>query len=155
MSGTLGHAPGEIIKQLMEDLGLGTEVSSAGAWPIYWSHLPDSPDSCLAIYDTVPTNDGRSHPDGITQEHYGFEILIRSNSPTVGRQKGLNILDSFDTDVLRTLVTLGDYTYNVQAITRRAGLLSLGRESPESRRRLHSINFVTDINLNASVGTGV
>ena len=155
MSGALDHVPSKIIRQLLFDLGHGTDPDDDADWPIRYSFEPDEPANHITLFDTEPRQFGRSQPDGITQEHYGLQVRVRSETKQVGWRKAQDIAKSFDEDVLRDEVILGDYTYVVQSTNRQGGVRDLGVEAGTSRRRVHTMDILTDIFLLEAVGTGL
>lgn len=129
MTGTLYHTPAEIVAQLMDDVGLANlEDTGTGdpptGWTVFPLHLPDSPEQTILVKDTAGRLHRRSHPTGVMGEHYGIQVLARSSQdPATPFKKIKSILEFFDTQVNRELVTLPDddgtsRTYRVNAITR-------------------------------------
>ena len=155
MTETLLHSQAEIVRQLMIDLALGT---SASAWPVYFSNEPATPDDCLTVYNKVGVQHGRTHDDGVTQEHHGIQVRVRAMLHVDGYIKAKAVVDAFDQSVNNTLVTITDNTsritdYIIHAITRQNDVFSLGYESPTSRRRLFTVNAVVSIRLLSTIGT--
>jgi len=152
MSGTLSHSVGEVVQFLLVDLGICPMGGTTGDYQIFHDNLPDFPDRAVRVTDTTGITKGRTQVDGIIQEHYGITLTIRSDGVN-GADKAREINDAFDQQVLRTLVTINDFTYLVQAITRAGNVISLGTELTTTRR-LYSINALVDVRQTASVGTG-
>lgn len=179
MSGYLTHQPAEIIQKLTIDLGFGnqqypTQVAPGAivaippynqfvvVWPVYFGFMPDPPDSALCVYDTSGVLEGRTMSDSEPQEQYGFQIKFRCAEDQINQvATNARWMTYAFGQLLRQLVFVpGDgqrfgADYLVQAITRRSTLLSLGRESPTTRRRLFTMNFTASIYmLEADTGTG-
>lgn len=136
--------PCAIIRQLMLDLALASQISDNDDWPVFDTNMPDRPDDCIVVTDTDPLLHGRTHVDGETQEHFGIQVKIRTKSPVLGYQKLAAISHSFDKDILRFPVDVGPNHYTVQAVSRRTGIIKMGKE-PVSARHLWAINCITSI----------
>ncbi len=155
MSGSLNHSPAEIIRDLLVTLGLGTDPADSGTWPVFVSREPNAPDSVITIYDTTPRLQGRSSPGGITQEHYGIQVRVRDASPTGGWVKANSLAVALDQTIALDDVTIedtdgtGSSTYKVYTVSRVGGILSLGKETPTSKRNLFTINAVAAIRQTA------
>lgn len=142
MSSELLTTPAGIIRQLMIDLSLGTDD---GVWRIYSGYQPDEVTDSICVYDTSGTIQGRTQFDGVTQGQDGIQVSVRANVANVGYLKAKAITTAFDTQVLRTLVTVDAGIYKIQAITLKSGINSLGREAPPTRRRIYTANFITSL----------
>lgn len=140
MTITVAHSPGEIITQLIIDLGLATPVDSDSEWPVYFSRMPDAPDECLCVKDRDGLIEGQTMIDGESQEVYGFQVLFRSRLADPGRLKAQAVARAFDFAVKRTNVILAPTTYRVWSVTLSSPILSLGAEPPDYKRRLFSLN---------------
>jgi len=155
MSGELYHTPAEIIAQMFVDLGLADYPEDDGltGWVVYPMHLPETPDEAILISDTAGRLHRRMHVSGITGEHYGIQILVRSpEDPATPYKKVKSILHYLDTEVNRELVTISGHTYRVNAVTRTSGALPAGRDGA---RFLYSGNVVASIEfVEADTGTG-
>jgi hypothetical protein len=140
----LQDPPCMIIRQLMLDLALASQISDNDDWPVFDSNMPDRPDDCIIVTDTDSLLDGRTQFDGETQEHFGFQVKIRSKGPVEGYRKLAEIAASFDDSVLKFPVDVGANSYTVQSITRRSGIIKMGKESV-SARNLWSLNCTASI----------
>ena len=143
-----------LLRNLLIDLGLGTTPSDDGAWPIYVARTPNAPDSVITVTNTTPRTQGRTSPNGITIHHYGVQIKVRDAGPTDGWVKANALTVALDQTVLLSVVTLedtdgtGSSTYMVYAISH-SGILSLGKETPTSKRDLFSINALVALRQTA------
>ncbi len=162
MTGKLYHSPSMIIAQLMVDLGIGEYVDAEEnltGWTIFPMHLPEDPDQAILISDSSGRLHNRMMVNGITGEHYAFQILCRSSKdPGTPYVKAKKITELFDEEVRREDVELenedGDTVcYRVNAISR-VGPVSPGGN--DGRRFFFSSNFLTSIELISvvSVDTG-
>ncbi len=144
MSGALSNSPSQVIQQLLVDLGVGTLPSADGSWPISASQERDKPDAVITVYDTAGVPDGRTMIDGVMQEHYGFQVRIRSTTHATGYTKASEIQNVIDSSVQNTSVTVSSSVYAVASITRTGSIIALGKE-PSSKRSLFTINAVVAI----------
>lgn len=130
----------------MLELALGSQISDNDDWPIFDTSMPNAPDDCIVVSDTDPMLDGRTQVDGETQEHFGFQVKIRTKSPVLGYRKLAAISAAFDDpeQVLRLPVDVGINHYLVQAISRRTGIIKMGKEAV-SARHLWAINCTASI----------
>lgn len=142
MSGSLDHSPAEVMRHALVALGVGTLPTAAGSWPIYGHSEPDTPDNVITLYDTTGVGHGRSHIDGEIQEHQGVQVRIRSDKQDTGYPKAKAIAELLDKSINRLTVTIGAAEYLVHAATRTGDVLSLGKESPTSKRNLFTLNFI-------------
>jgi len=139
MSGSLTHAPENIIRYLLIDLGVGTLPSAAGGWPVFDYQEPDIPDDCITVYGTGRKLRSRSQIDGAVVERYTFQIRVRSANPTDGSVKVRAIAIALDTSVYQDTVVISTSQYLIQAVSRSSGPLSLGK-TRGSKRNLFTIN---------------
>ena len=148
MSGALAHSPADVVRNLLVDLGLGTTPSDAGSWPVYAAQEPNTPDSVITIYDTAGRKNGRTQVDGEVQEHHGIQIRVRDANHQDGYAKARAIAVALDEQVaaqgvvVDDIVGTGQTTYVVWNVSRTTDVLSLGKETPTSKRNLFTINAV-------------
>lgn len=140
MATALAHSPSDIVRKLLIDLGLATEAGTGQAWPVYATQEPDKPDNCVTIFDTAGRVYGRLMPTGVVVEHYGIQIRVRSADHKTGYQKATSIADALDQNVYFRTVQIDSNQYLVYTISRTTQVLPIGEESPETKRRLFTIN---------------
>lgn len=158
MSGMLDHSPEEIIRDLLVDLGLGVvpvyeknpqagqqPVYTGQPWPVFAGGEPDKPDSAITVKGTTGVMLGRIQIDGSQSEDHGIQVLVRAAGAAVGIKKLNRICIALDKDVTRRTLTIGGSDYLVHRINRTSGPLSLGRESPQSSRRLFTANMLVAV----------
>ena len=145
MSGTLTHSPADIIRYLMIDFALGTIPSDGGAWPIFVGQEPNNPDDVITIFDTAGIHDGRLQVGGEVQEHHGFQVRVRAANHVDGWTK-INAIDvTLNESVLLDTTTISSQDYTIQSITRKGTIIPLGKEKPDSRRDVFTLNAVTSL----------
>lgn len=135
------HSPADILLQLLVDKELVALPSGEGEWKGYVSNEPDSPDKAVTVTDTGGTSGSRLQPTGEYLDRPTVQIRVRDATQNSAWQKIYEIQQALDTEVLGDSVTIGGSNYEVSYLTRTTGILSLGRESPESKRVLFSINY--------------
>lgn len=152
MSGSMPDSPEDVTRFALIARGLGTRPSTAGVWPIYAEYLPDGegvPDNLICVYGSKPKMQGRIQATGEMQLHFGIQILLRVLNPSAGKTLMNTIQQDLDTFFNNTQVThpISTHVYLIHAFTRTTGVLSLGKESPNSQRSLFSINALASIRL--------
>lgn len=155
MTGTFNHPPAFVIMQYLIDQGLGTARSAGGSWPIHYGDEPDTPDNCITVYDSEGRTQGRAMTSGEVQELNGIQVRVRCAPTQIveGYKKCHNIVRNFDSSVNRTYVPIGSDTYLIQAISRTSDVISLGTESPSSRRRIYTATALVSMTLMPGTGS--
>lgn len=139
------HSPADVVRQLLVDLGLGTEPSAAGAWPVYATGEPASPDAVITVYDTAGTNDGRSMVSGELFGHAGVQVRVRAATHAAGWTKADTVQEALAEDVYQRTVHVGAATYLVHSLNRIGDVLAIGKESPTSKRSVFTLNMVVSV----------
>ena len=140
MSTALNHSPKFVIRQLLVDLGLGTDPSLDSSWPIYDTSEPDSPDNCITIYGSTGFEGGRLQYSGQVLISYGIQVRVRSLDPEVGWLKIHEIARAIDESIYQETVTLDSSTYFVQSLSRTGDVIELGKDFQSSERYLFTVN---------------
>lgn len=144
MANTITYSPGDVIAQMLVDLGIGTDSAVLLPWPVFVSSEPDLPDDCVTLYDTTGVIDGRSMIDGRVWTHYGIQVRVRSMNHQAGWAKADEIWTAFGKGVYDRRVTLGEVNFLVHSINRIEDIIPLGPElgGGGKGRRLFTINAV-------------
>lgn len=145
MSGSLSLSPADVLRHALVDLGLATLPSDGGAWPASVSMELDSPDSAIAMYDTVGRQHGREMVGGERQESYGVMIRVRAMTHSTGYAKAQAIAIALDEYLTLRTVTIGAAEFTIYSVSRTSNVLSLGSESPVSSRQVFSVNAVVTL----------
>lgn len=139
------HNPARVLRQLLIDLGLGVQAAYAagvytgGAWPVFASGEPPTPDECLTVRGTLGTDFGYSQPGGELLQYHGFQVRVRAGSDETGYARASSILAALNEGGYPVAVTVESTPYCVgDAWTK--GVIPLGKETPESKRSLFTIN---------------
>lgn len=145
MPGTLDHSPADVVRRLLIDLGLGAAPPAASsAWPIYTGGEPNLPDQAITVTDTEGRGHGRDQVTGERQEHHGISIMVRAATFPAGYAKARDVATALDAQY-QDVTTLGAARYLVHAVTRTSDVFSLGKESPQSKRSLFSVNALVSL----------
>lgn len=153
MTGILNHSPGDIIRNLLIDLGHGTFPSASGSYPVYVEEERDTPDNCLTVFSTAGVMQGRFMYDGVKEEKYGVQIRGRNASLSVGYTKLKTIADSMDQDVRRAIVYIGSDKYIVHNVSRTTGVIDISRAST-TKRWVHVFNALVTVRSLPGTGSG-
>jgi len=144
VTGSLTHPPAEIIGQLLVDLSVGTNTLSAD-WAVFIESEPDTPDESITVFDTANTYQGTIQISGETQEFHGIQVRVRGGRYSTAWAIVNDVAVKMDTQVKRDIVTLSSSTYNVHGAHRTSGPIHLGRESPQSKREIFTLNYLVSI----------
>lgn len=145
------HSEADIIRYVLVTLGLGNLPSNPNAhtWPISVDQEPDQPDNAITVYNTSPQPQGRLQVSGLAVEHAGFMVQVRCTDSQAGKTKIREILAALTQDINRTTVTIsnsrGTASYMIQAVTRRSGPNTLGRDHDNENRFLFTLNCTASI----------
>jgi len=134
------HSPADIVRQLLVDIGTASLPTSNTYWPASTDQELDSPDDTITLYDTVGRIDGVTQPDGEIDEHYGFQIRLRSSQHTTGYRKLLGIRKYLAANVQNVTVNVDGTSYRVWSVTNLSSVNRLGKDLANSRRRLFTLN---------------
>lgn len=149
MPGPLTHSPADVLRQLLINLGLGTD--GGASWPVHVAAEPDAPDSVITVYDTNGRLQGKRQVDGVALEYYGIQFRVRGARHVLGYQKSNAVISSLDTDVYDETVTVTALagvpvaTYLVHAVHRTTGIIALGKATPTAKLSLFVVNAITSI----------
>lgn len=153
MPGILLHSAADIVRQLLVDMELCVDyVDDKTSWAAFASGEPDLPDDCVTVYDTEGRQHGRDMVVNLREEHEGFQVRVRSRNHQRGFAKAKEIGIAFDQSVSDVQVGLLDeegdtVSYLVDAITRTGVVLSIGKDAPNSKRNLFTINAIVSLRM--------
>ena len=146
--GPLNDSPADILRKLLVDLGLGVwppipKDQESTQWPIYATGEPPSPDNCITVYDTTGVKDGRMMSDGAIDFHHGFMVRLRAAMFPRGFAKANDLAEALDKQVQDNIVTMSSgAVYKVYVTSRTGDVISLGRDTPTSKRSVFTINGI-------------
>ena len=146
MSGLLYHSAADIAAQALIDSGIGIAPdSSADDWQVRVDVMVDTPDNVITMKDNQGREHSRSMITGIVERSEGIQVTIRSRLSNVGKRKGLEIRNFFETGVYGMLVTIPaadgvpSATYRIHCFDTPGDVISVGFEDV-SNRFIHTIN---------------
>jgi hypothetical protein len=148
MSGNLTHSTANIIQRLLVNLGLGVRASVGGTWPIGFAREQNSPDNAITVFDTAGKDNGSNMITGERSEHLGIMIKVRATKHSIGWTKAQTIATQLDTVTTNRLVTISGTDYTVYSVRRTTQVLSLGKEEPDNRRNIFSVNATVSLRQN-------
>lgn len=135
------HSPADILRTALVALGQGTEPSSHGAWPLFATGEPSSPDNAVTVFDTQGGSDGRAMGSGELFQHWGVQVRVRSVDHATGWHKTGAIRYALSTGCYQQGVVMTDSTtYLIHAVTNIGEVVALGKEVPSSKRNLFTLN---------------
>lgn len=149
MSGSLANSPADVLRSAVISLSGGVLPSAGGNWPIFVNGEPSAPDNCLTFYDVDGIQEGRTQ-DGEIQEHEGVQLRIRATDHETGWARAELLKNIVDLEIQERLVTVttpatGTHTYTLHAVTRRTGIMVLGKDVANTKRNLFTINVIVAI----------
>tara|TARA_R110000824_G_scaffold5196_7_gene24127 strand:+ start:873 stop:1334 length:462 start_codon:yes stop_codon:yes gene_type:complete len=148
----LKHTPSEIVAQLLIDLDLSSDPEETGTgtvsdFPIFIAFFPDTPNNSLCISDTDGVLLSRDMVEGETVDRYGLQIRsrVKTTEYTSGYNKLAEMRQVFSEDVLDNQVELESTQYIIHNLRVTGTILVSGKESPQSKRNLFSLNLLATI----------
>ena len=139
MSLAFQHSPGDVIRWLLVQLGLGSSPVLSAVWPVYNAMEPSMPDDCITTYTRSPRDDGRAMADGEEFRHYGVQIRVRAADEVTGARKAETIRQVLAEAVYLDVVTIGAVSYLVPCFCGN-DIVYLGKDTSVSRRSLFTLN---------------
>jgi len=135
-------SPADIIRVVLFLKG----VSDIRFFPCFVAYMPEDFDNLIVVYDTTGELDGRIMSTGEVVEHPGIQIVVRAKDYPTGYDKCLQICKAFEEVKNLPVAISPTETYVVSSITRKSGIISLGiDENDRKRRHYFSINFTMTI----------
>ncbi len=168
MPGFLPHSPQRIIAAYFVgiDLASDPDVSPldpngfpSDPWPIYSSREPDRPDEIIRIIGTVGRSFGYTQPDSERQEMNGIQIMVRSTDDNLAWTRLQHLALSLD-NINQLMIRLplptdsplttgtgtdGSILYQVHSVYRTTEPTFIGRDTPQGKRVLYSVNALASI----------
>lgn len=134
-----------IVRKLLLDAAKVTLPAANLAWPAFYSDEPPKPDNLVVVFDTAGRVDSREMVQGKIVEHYGVQLLIRAVDHATGWGKASDIRSWLAENVVEHTVNVEGTYYTVQAISKFGPLLTLGNESPTSKRKVFTLNAMVSV----------
>lgn len=149
MANKQDHTTADVIRWALINNLLGTDPADEGTWPIYVNLLPNEPDNCITVNDTVGKVEAYIQTDGEVAEQPGIQIIVRSETEQVGVTKIYAIANELDTIFRNSTVTISSSTYTIHTATRTTNILALGYENPQTKRNLFSTNAIVSLTMDS------
>jgi hypothetical protein len=152
----LEASPADIVRWLLVQFGFGVDPEDnqppqAGAWPIFATNQPNFPDQSITVLDTRGQTDGREMTAGALYDHFGFQVAVRTVDHAAGWQK-LAAIRSFMSTMLNNVTVgvpdlpgTGSGQFCVYTFAKIGQVLASGKEAPNSRRSLFTLNALVAI----------
>lgn len=136
-------SPATILAEALIQSGLVSRPSSAAApiWPVFVSHMPDTPDNAVCVYDTSGNRDGRIMRTGENIDKPGWQIRVRATGYPLAYNKILS-LSRYVGTVRNLGVVINGETYTIYSVTKTGTPLSLGQEPDVKRRDAVTLNGI-------------
>jgi hypothetical protein len=137
------HTPTEVLFELLSSLGLFTNPTEDGVWPLYTGFLPDEQKESAGLYDTAGVKHTRFMQGG-TQEYSGIQLRVRARNYTDARLKLQAVCNAMD-NVSRTIIILDSSNgYEIRTVHQTGGIAYLGFD-PAINMYEFTVNFTMDI----------
>lgn len=148
MPTTTYYSPADIVRRLLISLGAGVSPSNGALWPVYATSEPGTPDNVVTVYDTAGLDDGRAMVDGELFRHLGFQVRVRSIDHRSGWDKASEIQNLLARSTYDEVVAMPDDTrYLIHCVSRIGDVIALGKEVPNSKRSLFTVNATVTLTL--------
>ena len=151
MPGPLQHAPSDLVRHALIDLGIGS-FPPATPWPISSGEEPAHPDNVVTIYDVRGRDHGRNMVDWERAEHHGIQVRVRCLHYAVGYRKARQIAIAFDTEIFRqVIIPEPDYLYFIHNVTRTTDVVYIGKASKDDNHLIFTVNALTIVRSEGSM----
>ena len=141
---SLNHNPAKIFRQLLVDLGVGSDPPSSspslGTWYIYANKNVSEPDQILVVHHTPDIKSGRIMNSGKVDLQYGIQVYGRHKSNVTLSEKMHSLETVLDETIYQNTVTLDATQYLVHAFSNRGPVLDIGEEEGKTKRNQMTVN---------------
>ena len=110
---------------LIENLSIGTLPSDEDDNPVFISHEPNNPNTCITVYDTTGITEIRSMRGDVVT-HHGVQVRVRNKSYLTAWQLINEINVAFAGVKNETVSLSGDNITIVNCITSTSAIIQLG-----------------------------
>ena len=152
--GPLNHTPANIVRYALIDEGLGILAPSTPwpptqTWPIVYMSEPDTPNEVITVFPTRGRMLGSAMHSGRWFEKHGVLIRVRATSDVAdtGGIKAQAIVTAIDESIYDRTITIGASRYLIHCFTRTSDVLYLGKQVPDNRRSLFTINTLVELSM--------
>ncbi len=140
--------PAQILATYIRTQAEMTDPDDNGAWPLYVSWMPDAGavTNCGAAYDTDGNKDGRLMSDGTVIQHFGIQLKTRCDDYNTGWTKLEAVAIDLD-GLLNEAIVVGGNNYEIQNVSRKSLVTSLGAEEGTQGRQLFTIDLLVTVKI--------
>lgn len=147
------YSPSDIVVEMLIQAGQLSRQSAtgqtSGSWPGFAGGEPDSPDNTVTIYDTTGSWNIREFVGSKNIGPSGLQIRVRANTHRVAWNKAQELYEYLE-QVYNRGVSIGtspdsDYAV-IGSFCQFGDILSIGKESPQSKRSIVTLNLQVDFN---------
>lgn len=136
-------SPAQLIQEALVLDGVGTAPADAGAWPIFYSHMPKTgagvPLPVICTYNSPATVGSTNQRTGKPYVRYGLQVRVRATGHDDGWTRMQAVITFLDSIKNMEVVDGGD-TVTIHAAKRTSDALVMGPD-PEDQRAFHfSVN---------------
>jgi hypothetical protein len=110
--------PAQIMQELLVTHSQASRPLDEGAWPCFVSTLPNTPDECIAVYNSGASRDGRDARTKATLWHPRVQIRVRALSYQDAVDKIDEIVAELETIQMEWIQPdSNDYVYQIQTVS--------------------------------------
>lgn len=149
---TLNHNPAIIFRQLLVDLGVGSDPPSSGSpslntWYLHANKNVNEPDQILVVHHTPDIKSGRVMNTGKVDLQYGIQVYGRHKSNATLSAKMESLVTVLDETIYQNTVTVDSTQYLVHAFSNRGPILDIGEEEGKTKRNQMTVNGTITIRV--------
>lgn len=137
----MNHSAADVLHQALVDVGtvLAPDESQV-SWQCFVDGMPSTPDEAVVLIDEDGHDDGRSMIDGELFYHYGVQMILRGRNHRTGYKKAEVIRQSL-ASLYRRSVNVESDSYRLHCVAHIGSVLCLGKEVPNSKRSIFTLNM--------------
>ena len=109
---------------LIENLSIGSLPSAEDDNPVFISHEPNTPNTCIALYDILGVEEMRGQRGDLTT-HHGVQVRVRGKDYLTAWRL-INSIESAFVDVTNVAVDIDGNIITVNSITSTSTIITLG-----------------------------
>lgn len=137
----MNHSAADVLCQaLVDNAVLIYPDESTTAWQCFVDGMPSMPDEVAVLIDEDGHDDGRSMLDGELFYHYGVQMILRGREHRSGYRKAEAVRQAL-ASIYRQTVVVESEAYRVHCVAHIGQVLCLGKDTPNSKRSMFSLNM--------------
>jgi len=134
-------SPAAIVRQLLIDRGIGSDIDTSLSWPVQVGMEPEQPDDVITVYDVAGPNE--QVMQGRLIGPADLQIRVRSSKRKLGFSKCIDIATELSQRVLNQLVNVDGNQYLVVCVSEIASPNPLGKA--DSQRTVHTMSCTVSV----------